>query len=94
MSDRVAERLAGRRTLLVLDNCEHLLDAVASLVEVIHRRDAAVHVLMTGREGVRLAGEHLWPVPSLPVGDYTAPGALQLFVERAREVGAELRVGR
>ncbi len=86
MSDRVAERLAGRHALLMLDNCEHLLDAVASLVEVIHRRDPAVHVLMTSREGLGLVGEHLWPVPSLAVGDEATPGAVELFVERARAV--------
>ena len=86
ISDRVAERLAGRRALLMLDNCEHLLDAVASLVEVIHRRDPAVHVLMTSREGLGLVGEHLWPVPSLAVGDEATPGAVELFVERARAV--------
>jgi predicted ATPase len=86
MSERVADALGGRPTLLVLDNCEHLLDAVAALLALIHRRGATVHVLATSREGIGIAGEHLWPVPSLPVGGGTTAGAVELFVERARAV--------
>jgi predicted ATPase len=78
--------LAGRRLLLVLDNCEHVLDAAAELVETILAHTTSVRVLATSREGLRVAVEHLWPVPSLDVDDGVGSAAVELFVERARAV--------
>ena len=79
-----------KRLLLVLDNCEHLLDAVARLVDAIERRCARVSVLATSREGLGLAGERMVAVPSLGVPAGDADGdelrqaeAVRLFWDRA-----------
>ena len=61
----MAAALEGRSRLLVFDNCEHVLDAAADLVEAILARSVTVTILATSREGLRLADEQLWPVPSL-----------------------------
>ncbi len=68
----VAQALAGRRLLVVLDNCKHVLDAAADLVEAVLARTNTVKVIATSREGLRVGGEHLWPVPSLDVRDLHA----------------------
>ena len=91
MRDAVAEALAVRRVLVVLDNCEHVLDAAADLVEAVLARTPTVHVIATSREGLRVGVEHLWPVPSLDVGDGSA--AVALFVERARAVLPDFTLG-
>ena len=70
-----------------MDNCEHVLDAAAELVEAILARTKTVKVMATSREGLRVGGEHLWAVPSLGV-DGDGSEAVELFVERAREVDA------
>jgi predicted ATPase/DNA-binding winged helix-turn-helix (wHTH) protein len=92
----VAELIAalrGRRILLVIDNCEHLLDAVAPLAEQIVARASGVHLLATSRERLRVEGEwvqHLTPlgVPSdeqtLSAADALVFSAIALFVDRAR----------
>lgn len=82
----VAETLAGRRVLVVFDNCEHVLDAAADLIEAILSRSSTVSVVATSREGLRVGAEHLWPVPSLGVRDGAGSAAVELFVERARSV--------
>ena len=84
----IALALSGRRLLIVLDNCEHLLDASADLVEAILARASTVTVLATSREGLRVGAEQLWVVPSLDVGAGAASVAVELFVERARSVNA------
>ena len=82
----VAQALVGRRMLLVVDNCEHVLDTAADLAETILARAPTVTVMATSREGLRVGGEHLWPVPSLGLTDGVASAAVELFVERARAV--------
>src|SRR5439155_2696499 len=67
LEDSVLEYLTAKRLLLVLDNCEHLLDAVARQVRAIGQRCARVSVLATSREGLALAGEQLVAVRSLDV---------------------------
>ena len=67
MSESVAAALEGRVRLLVFDNCEHVLDAAADLVEAILARSTTVRILATSREGLGVADEQLWPVPSLDV---------------------------
>ena len=67
VSESVAAALEGRSRLLVFDNCEHVLDAAADLVEAILARSATVTILATSREGLGLADEQVWPVPSLDV---------------------------
>ena len=89
---RLAERLAGRSVLLVLDNCEHVLDVVAPLVHAIHVRCPNVYVLATSRGSLDVPGEVTWRVPplSLPLPGVVVPvdrlgqfDAVRLFVERA-----------
>jgi predicted ATPase/class 3 adenylate cyclase len=90
LEESVLEYLAAKRLLLVLDNCEHLLDAVARLVTAITQRCARVSVLATSREGLALGGERVVAVPSLgvPTGDadddeILSAEAVQLFADRA-----------
>jgi predicted ATPase/class 3 adenylate cyclase len=82
----VATALEGRVRLLVFDNCEHVLDAAAGLVEAILAHSATVTILATSREGLRVADEQLWPVPSLDVGAGIDSAAVSLFIERAQAV--------
>src|SRR5271156_2497482 len=86
LADSVAAALEGRVRLLVFDNCEHVLDAAAGLVEAILAHSATVKILATSREGLRVADEHLWPVPSLDVGAGVDSAAVSLFIERAQAV--------
>ena len=88
----IAQALSGRRLLIVLDNCEHLLDAAAVLIETILHRTETVHFLATSREGLRAYAEQLWPVPSLDVGHGRASSAVELFIDRARAVHPALDV--
>jgi predicted ATPase len=85
MSESVAAALEGRVRLLVFDNCEHVVDAAADLIDLILARSATVKILSTSREGLGLADERLWRVPSLEVA-----AAVELFSERAaRDLSAE-----
>ncbi len=86
VSASIAQALSGRRLLIVLDNCEHVLDAAADLIEAVLARSATTKVIVTSREGLRLGAEHLWPVPSLELGGGLTSAAVELFVERARAV--------
>ena len=63
VTEVVAAALEGRSRLLVFDNCEHVLDAAADLIEAILAHSATVKVLATSREGLGVADEQLWPVP-------------------------------
>ncbi|WP_405970149.1 NB-ARC domain-containing protein [Streptomyces sp. NBC_00988] len=75
---RLTSFLAGRRAMLVLDNCEHLLDAVAPLVAVLLGRCPALTVLATSRAPLAVAGEALYPLAPMPDGE-----AADLFSARA-----------
>lgn len=86
VTDSIAATLAGRRLLVVFDNCEHVLNAAADLIEEILGRSSTVSVIATSREGLRVGAEHLWPVPSLDVRDGAGSEAVELFIERARAV--------
>lgn len=88
VTDCIADALAGRRLLLVLDNCEHVLDAAGDLVDAVLTRAPTVRIVATSREGLRARAERLWVVPSLDVGAGAASVAVELFVERARAVVA------
>ena len=72
--------LRGRRCLVILDNCEHVLDAVASLARRLVEVDGIV-VLATSREFLGVRGEQVWPVTPLVASEAGA----QLFLDRARE---------
>jgi predicted ATPase len=88
VSESVAAALEGRLRLLVFDNCEHVRDAAADLIEAILAHSATVRILGTSREGLRVADEQLWLVPSLDVGAGIDSAAVNLFVERARSVAS------
>ncbi len=77
----LVESLRGRQLLLVLDNCEHVLDEAALLAETLIARCPDTTILATAREALGIAGEVAWRVPSLEVGPGSA--ASTLFVERA-----------
>ncbi len=82
VAESVAAALEGRSRLLVFDNCEHVLDAAADMIEAILTQSKTVKVLATSREGLRVPDEQLWPVPSLDVRS----SAATLFIERASAV--------
>jgi predicted ATPase/class 3 adenylate cyclase len=80
LAEATLDWLGGRRVLLVLDNAEHLLDAVADAISHIRASCPEVSVLVTSRERVGVAGEVVWPVGTLdPGGD-----GFELFTARAR----------
>ena len=89
----LAEYVSDRNLLLIVDNCEHIIAAVAGLVEPLLRACPNLKVLATSRESLDLAGETVMRVPPLTVPDATAPppsgrgvtitDAVALFVERA-----------
>ncbi len=83
--DAVAEALAGRQVLVVVDNCEHLLAAAAKAVAAILTRSDVPRVLATSREHLRAGGEVLVTVSPLIVDGVTSD-AVTLFVERAGAV--------
>jgi predicted ATPase/DNA-binding CsgD family transcriptional regulator len=76
--DRLAQYLAGRRALLVLDNCEHVLAGTRDLAAVLLHACPELTVMATSREPLGLAGETVWQVPTLDHDD-----AVRLFVDRA-----------
>jgi non-specific serine/threonine protein kinase len=93
----LADYLAGRQLLLVLDNCEHLVDAVAKLADVLLRAAAGLRVLATSRESLNMTGETVLPVPPLrapeagqrlTVAELARFPAAALFAERAAQVVA------
>jgi predicted ATPase/DNA-binding SARP family transcriptional activator len=83
--ERLASVLGDSEVVVLLDNCEHVLDPVAELAEHVLARCANVTLVTTTRERLRLPGEHVCAVPPLLVGATDAP-AVRLFVERARAV--------
>jgi predicted ATPase/DNA-binding CsgD family transcriptional regulator len=83
--DTVAEALAGRRALVVLDNCEHLLVAAAGAIAEIRARSDVPHVLTTSRELLGVPGEATLVVPPLAADGVTSD-AVTLFTERAGAV--------
>jgi predicted ATPase/class 3 adenylate cyclase len=92
VAESVAAALEGRARLLVFDNCEHLRDAAADLIETILAASATVRILATSRERLEVADEQLWAVPALDVDAGTSSVAVSLFVERARSVSSHFSV--
>ncbi len=97
--DRVVRHLAGREMLLVVDNCEHVLDAAAALVGELLASVAGLRVLATSREPLGLAGEQMFPVPplGLPAAaaddrDIAASEAVHLLVDRARQYSPDFTI--
>jgi predicted ATPase/DNA-binding CsgD family transcriptional regulator len=84
LAEVVLEHLAGRRALLVLDNCEHLLAEAAAFTERLLAACPGVRVLVTSRERLAVAGEHMVTVPPLSlVAGVAGSEAALLFIDRA-----------
>jgi non-specific serine/threonine protein kinase len=95
LQDALAAYLESRSLLLVVDNAEHLIEAVAALCERLLTACPHLRLLVTSRESLRIRGELSWRVPTLAVPDPRRPGrpeelarfaAVQLFAERAAAV--------
>ncbi|WP_210481695.1 BTAD domain-containing putative transcriptional regulator [Naasia sp. SYSU D00948] len=84
--DAVAARISGRRGLLLVDNAEHLIGAVAALVAELLSRCEGLGVIVTSREALRTAGERVISVE--PFAGATAGDAVELFLQRAADMGA------
>jgi predicted ATPase/class 3 adenylate cyclase/DNA-binding CsgD family transcriptional regulator len=78
--DTLTGFVSDRQMLVVLDNCEHLLDASAALAAALLAACARLTLLATSREPIGVAGELSWRVPSLPLADH----AVELFIDRAQ----------
>jgi predicted ATPase/DNA-binding SARP family transcriptional activator len=98
----LAGQIGGRSVLLVLDNCEHLLDAAVHLADGLLRACPELRVLTTSRERLRIAGEVAWRVPPLSLPDRGAHGdaasvagfeAVALFTQRAAEADPAFSLG-
>lgn len=81
--------IADRTMMLLLDNCEHLLDACGEMIAELLNACPHLTILATSREPLGLAGEVIWRVPSLSVADE----AIELFSDRARRARPDFRVG-
>jgi predicted ATPase len=97
--ESIARSIGTRQLLLIFDNCEHVVDAVARLVETIVTRCPGVTILATSREGLRIDGEHVYRVPPLDVPPERRPAAetalehtaVELFMTRAKALGSNFR---
>ena len=87
--DTLLRFVRDRRMLVVLDNCEHLLDASAELVVAVISAAPGLTVLATSREAIGVAGEVSWRVPSLSMADE----AIDLFTDRARHARPDFALG-
>ncbi len=85
--NRLAEMIDDREMLIVLDNCEHVIATAAEVAEDLLGHCPALRILATSREGLRVGGETIWPVPPLGTDD-----AVTLFVARANAAGAALEL--
>ena len=90
--DTLADAVAARRLLLVLDNCEHLIDACAALAQRLLDSSPGLSLIATSREPLRVAAETVWQVPPLEIApdgpmeaaeDATRYEAIRLFADRA-----------
>jgi predicted ATPase/class 3 adenylate cyclase len=92
LTETLSDSLRGKSVLLILDNCEHLVEACADLTTTLLRACPNLRVLATSREALGVAGETTWRVPSLSVPDpqrlppldrFTDYEAVRLFIDRA-----------
>jgi predicted ATPase/DNA-binding CsgD family transcriptional regulator len=85
LADTLADALRARNMLLVLDNCEHLIDACARFCQTLLAACPRVRILATSREPLRVTGENIWRVPPLAVNGDAEDGseAVRLFAARA-----------
>ena len=92
LTHTLCAHLRSLKLLLILDNCEHLVDACATLVDPILRSTSQVTIIATSREPLRVTGEQTYSLPTLSLPDLTASlemvassEAVQLFVERVQQ---------
>jgi predicted ATPase/DNA-binding SARP family transcriptional activator len=90
VTERMTDFLRANELLLILDNCEHLVEPCARLAETLLRSAPGLRILATSRAALSIPGEAVWPTPPLELPDETAPAevlprcdALRLFEERA-----------
>jgi predicted ATPase/DNA-binding CsgD family transcriptional regulator len=94
--DALAARLSRQQVLLVLDNCEHVLDAAAQLCASLLPSADDIRILVTSREPLGLPSEARYRLPPLALPSQSAPGeavqaeAVTLFIERARQLDPDL----
>ncbi|WP_447034698.1 BTAD domain-containing putative transcriptional regulator [Streptomyces sp. DSM 118878] len=91
--DRLTDALRGRRLLLILDNCEHVVEAAAGLAQAVLRGAPDIHILATSQEPLDIAGEQLWQVHPLDLPEdpddsadlavLRRSSAVQMFLDRA-----------
>jgi predicted ATPase/DNA-binding winged helix-turn-helix (wHTH) protein len=101
-ADAVAHAIGERKLLLMLDNCEHVIDAVAALAEAVLRRCSRTSILTTSREVLRVDAEHVYRVPPLDVpleydddpDSLVQHGAIQLFVARTMALQSDFTADR
>ncbi len=103
LSEALLEHLVSRKTLLVLDNCEHLVQSCAALADTWLRSCPSLKILATSREPLGIAGETSWLVPPLslpdvrdllPIEQLVRYEAIGLFVERAKAVASNFELTR
>jgi predicted ATPase/DNA-binding SARP family transcriptional activator len=94
-AERVVQFLRARQALLVLDNCEHVLDGVRDLIAAILTEAPDVDVVATSRRRLGVEGERVVPVTSLPVAEWDDPDspAVELFVDRAKAARPDFTLG-
>ena len=97
----LVDYLRPLRILLLLDSCEHVVDAIAALAETIYKETAGVHILATSREALRVEGEHAYWLPALPspppetslkADNVRSFAAVKLFMERAAASGGRFEL--
>ncbi|PYS50129.1 MAG: adenylate/guanylate cyclase domain-containing protein [Acidobacteria bacterium] len=101
ISETLVAFLQNKRMLLILDNCEQVVSACAELAEKLLRNCPGLHILATSREGLGIAGEITWRVPSLPIPStqdlksfekVAQSSSVRLFVDRAASVLPDFRL--
>jgi len=96
-AESIARAIGVRKLLLVLDNCEHVIDAAARVAESVLRWCPATKIVATSREVLRIEGEHVYRVPPLEVPSHEQEdsdivlrhSAVQLFIARATALNSE-----
>lgn len=99
--EHICAQVAERQMLLLIDNCEHLIEAAAHLVECLLRHAPQIHILATSRESLRATGEHIQPLRPLgcppaqvdSIEDALAYPAVALLIERAKETHEDFEFG-
>lgn len=89
--ERIAKMLDRQHRLLVLDNCEHLIDACARLVDGLLSFDGDVRILATSRTPLGVYGEQVYRLAHLDTSDSADADAVRLFLDRARAVRSDFR---